>query len=75
MRRNLPLWYRGSRCHLHTPVVPLHVIINNHRRAVSNRPMWAGYWQAPHAGWLLAATTCGRRPYRLLPLRAALAVA
>ncbi|RWW21765.1 hypothetical protein BHE74_00026898 [Ensete ventricosum] len=33
MRRDLPSQHRGSRCHLHAPVVPLYVIINNHRHA------------------------------------------
>ncbi|RWV76804.1 hypothetical protein GW17_00062473 [Ensete ventricosum] len=31
MCRNLPPRHRGSRCHLHAPDTPLHVITNNHR--------------------------------------------
>ncbi|RRT52194.1 hypothetical protein B296_00016181 [Ensete ventricosum] len=31
MRRDLPLRHRGSRCNLHAPAAPLHVITNNHK--------------------------------------------
>ncbi|RWV85115.1 hypothetical protein GW17_00053118 [Ensete ventricosum] len=31
MRRDLPPRRRGSRCNLHDPAAPLHVIINNHK--------------------------------------------
>ncbi|RRT34288.1 hypothetical protein B296_00057481 [Ensete ventricosum] len=31
MRRDLPPRHRGSRCNLHAPAAPLHVITNNHR--------------------------------------------
>ncbi|RZR84431.1 hypothetical protein BHM03_00011266 [Ensete ventricosum] len=31
MRHNLPPWCRESRCHLHTPAAPLHVITNNYK--------------------------------------------
>ncbi|RWV83594.1 hypothetical protein GW17_00054773 [Ensete ventricosum] len=34
MRRDLPPWHRGSRCNLHAPTAPLHVITNNHKHAV-----------------------------------------
>ncbi|RZS00847.1 hypothetical protein BHM03_00030624 [Ensete ventricosum] len=33
MRRDLSPRYRGSRCHLHAPVTPLHIITNNHKHA------------------------------------------
>ncbi|RZS18855.1 hypothetical protein BHM03_00051180 [Ensete ventricosum] len=56
MHRNLPSRHRGSRCHLHALIAPLHVITNNH----SGCPCSLGHSLLPlQGGWSWPVTPAG----------------